>query len=153
MVFSTFQLVTRRRFEKLEESTAKRDVELSRQNGRMHREINALKAEVAKLRTEIEHLNARLDGVVPEWKAPEEPPAKATKLQDKPSARAPKTEEPATLCTVLAHAAKFQTDDGMIRCLERDKIALTEAERAQIEVILKLPENEIRAAIDRIIHA
>ena len=145
--------VTRRRLRELEEETAKRGVALSRQCDLLHREVDTLKAEVAQLRTEIEHLNARLDGVVPEWKAPEEPPAKATKLTDEPSVRAPKAEEPATLSAVLAHAMKFQTDDGMIRCLERDKTALPDAERAQIEAILKLPQNEIRAAIDRTVNA
>ncbi len=148
-----YRYVTCRRLRELEEETAKREVALMRQSDRLHREIDTLKAEVAQLRTEIEHLHARLDGVVPEWKAPEEPPAKATKLTDEPSVRAPKAEEPATLSAVLAHATKFQTDDGMIRCLERDKTALPDAERAQIEAILKLPQNEIRAAIDRTVNA
>ena len=80
-----------------------------RQSDRLHREVDTLKAEIAQLRTEIEHLNARLDGVVPEWKAPEEPPAKAPKAEE-PPAKAPKAEEPATLSAVLAHAAKFQTE-------------------------------------------
>ena len=150
-IFYTMNI--RKRFNELEEETAKRGVALSRQCDLLHREVDTLKAEIAQLRTEIEHLNARLDGVVPEWKAPEEPPAKATKLTDEPSVRAPKAEEPATLSAVLARAAKFQTDDGMIRCLERDKTALPDAERAQIEAILKLPQNEIRAAIYRTVNA
>ena len=152
MPHSFYTVNIRKRFKELEEETAKRGVVLSRQCDLLHREVDTLKAEVAQLRTEIEHLNARLDGVVPEWKAPEEPPAKATKAEE-PPAKAPKAEEPATLSAVLAHAAKFQTDDGMIRCLERDKTALTEAEQAQIDAILKLPQNEIRAAIDRTVNA
>ena len=152
MPHSFYTLHMRKRLDELEEETAKRGVALSRQCDLLHREVDTLKAEVAQLRTEIEHLNARLDSVVPEWKAPEEPPAKAPKAEE-PHAKAPKAEEPATLYTVLAHAAKFQTDDGMIRCLERDKTALTEAEQAQIDAILKLPQNEIRAAIDRTVNA
>ena len=134
--------VTRRRLRELEEETAKRGVVLSRQCDLLHREVDTLKAEIAQLKAAIELLNARLDGIAPEREVPEEQPAKA-----------PKAEEPATLSAVLAHAAKFQTDDGMIRCLERDKTALPDAERAQIEAILKLPQNEIRAAIDRTINA
>ena len=153
MPHSFYTMNIRKRFNELEEETAKRGVALSRQCDLLHREVDTLKAEIAQLRTEIEHLNARLDGVVPEWKAPEEPLAKAEKLPEEPPVKEPKAEEPATLSAVLAHAAKFQTDDGMIRCLERDKTALPDAERAQIEAILKLPQNEIRAAIDRTINA
>ena len=144
--------VTCRRLRELEEETAKRGVVLSRQCDLLHREVDTLKAEIAQLKAAIEHLNARLDSVAPEWEVPEEPPAKAPKAEE-PPAKAPKAEEPATLSAVLAHAAKFQTDDGMIRCLERDKTALPEAEQAQIDAILKLPQNEIRAAIDRTVNA
>ena len=153
MPHSFYTLHMRKRLDELEAETAKREAELSRQNERLHREVDALKAEIAQFKAAIEHLNARLDGIAPEREAPEEQPVKAPKLPEEPPAKAPKAEEPATLRTVLSHAAKFQTDDGMIRCLERDKITLTEAEQAQIEAILKLPENEIRAAIDRMIQA
>ena len=153
MPHSFYTMNIRKRFKELEEETAKRGVVLSRQCDLLHREVDTLKAEIAQLKAAIEHLNARLDGIAPEREAPEEQPVKAPKLPEEPPAKAPKAEEPATLRTVLSHAAKFQTDDGMIRCLERDKITLTEAEQAQIEAILKLPENEIRAAIDRMIQA
>ena len=149
-IFYTMNI--RKRFKELEEETAKRGVVLSRQCDLLHREVDTLKAEIAQLKAAIEHLNARLDGIAPEREVPEEQPAKAPKAEEQP-AKAPKAEEPATLSAVLAHAAKFQTDDGMIRCLERDKTALPDAERAQIEAILKLPQNEIRAAIDRTINA
>ncbi len=152
MPHSFYMINIRKRFNELEEETAKRGVVLSRQCDLLHREIDTLKAEIAQLKAEIEHLNARLDGIAPEREVPEEQPAKAPKAEE-PPAKAPKAEEPATLYTVLAHAAKFQTDDGMIRCLERDKTALTEAEQAQIDAILKLPQNEIRAAIDRTVNA
>ena len=153
MPHSFYTMNIRKRFNELEEETAKRGVALSRQCDLLHREVDTLKAEIAQLKAAIEHLNARLDGIAPEREVPEEPLAKAEKLPEEPPAKAPKAEEPATLYTVLAHAAKFQTDDGMIRCLERDKTALTEAEQAQIDAILKLPQNEIRAAIDRTVNA